>query len=729
MKNVEIVRGKIYRVFGSEGKRYRLLNVFDNTCIFSVMDITFFDLFYVDYDEVFSCIQKKIWVEEEEESVIFDYGSMSQEEYDDYLRNCCIMQAVVNEYGPDYRELLGKRPKKFLKSICAEYQISRLAIWRMITRYFQSGFNSNSLIDKRHFPCKQTGNILSNKKRGRKSKYFGEGYNLIEQDLKYFKEALAFFKEGKFKTKRAAYDYINSKFYRDKDTGRLLPESSRPTLEQFYYYFNKNISKSDLKLIKTSRREYDNNNRNLYGNRLYDIRCPGWAGQIDACETPFSLVSKYDPRICVSNPTVYFMVDVYTSAITAVSVAYTQNSNLGFTNLMLNLMDDKVVFCKKYGIEAENINEIWPSGYIPRHIYVDRGSEFTSEECTRICNELGVEKKLVPGAKGSAKGLVERSFGQLLSKQVPYWEKIGYISKRHDSNPHGESVMDIEVYTKCVIQFVLTHNQRYMEGYPMVKELRDNNVPAIPFKLWEYGVEHIDSPRHITDINQYCFTLMTEKTLKLSRKGINYKTLYYINRDDTDLEKAMADAGNKSVPFKVRMDPRDVSCVYYLRNNRLCCAKLSDKRPDGLDYSGMTLQMYDEYYDRKKKEDKSYRQHNDELAANNAEFAINVAKEMKTRVVPKVNTKMDKIREARHIESALVSSTNKMLDRMDNSDNQILGFEQEKQLDTESVPVLIETPKASEDSSDKKVLPAQEEDGEDLDLDDFDSLAEFYKYK
>ena len=45
----------------------------------------------------------------------------------------------------------------------------------------------------------------------------------------------------------------------------------------------------------------------------------------------------------------------------------------------------------------------------------------------------------------------------------------------------------------------------------MVKELRDNNVPAIPFKLWEYGVEHIDSPRHITDINQYCFTLMTEK--------------------------------------------------------------------------------------------------------------------------------------------------------------------------------------------------------------------------
>ena len=91
--------------------------------------------------------------------------------------------------------------------------------------------------------------------------------------------------------------------------------------------------------------------------------------------------------------------------------------------------------------------------------------------------------------------------------------------------------------------------------------------------------------------------------------------------------------------------------------------------------------------------------------------------------------KMDKIREARHIESALVSSTNKMLDRMDNSDNQILGFEQEKQLDTESVPVLIETPKASEDSSDKKVLPAQEEDGEDLDLDDFDSLAEFYKYK
>lgn len=728
MSNIEIVPGKLFRV-SDDGKRYRLLNRVKDVCVFSVLDITTFDLFYANFDDVYFAIQNKLWVEEAEEAVFYNVKAMPEEIYENYLKHYKIAQSVVDEYGPDYRKLLGKSPKVYIKSLCSQYNLSRKVLWQLIIKYFQSGFNPFSIVDKRYFPDKNNGDNLSLNKRGRKSDYFGEGYNLTEQDLKNFEVALSYFKTGKFKTKRAAYDYMNNKFYRDKDTGRLLPESQRPSSRQFYYYFGKKISKSDLKLIKTSLREYDNNNRNLYGNRLYDVRCPGWAAQIDACEVPFSLVSKYDPHFCVANPTVYFLVDVFTSAITAVSVAYTQNSNLGFTNLMLNLVDDKVDFCKKYGIEAENINNIWPSSYIPRHIYVDRGSEFTSEECTRICNELGVEKKLVPGAKGSAKGLVERSFGQMLSKQIPYWEKIGYISKRYDSEHHAESVMDIEVYTKCVIQFVLTHNQRYMEGYPMVKEFRDNNVPAIPFKLWEYGVEHIDSPRYITDINQYCFTLMTEKTLKFSRKGINYKTLYYINRDDPNLEKAMADAGNKSVPFKVRMDPRDISCVYYLRNNRLCCAKLSDKRPDGLDYSGMTLQMYDEYYDRKKKEDKSYRQHNDELAANNAEFAINVAKEMKTRVVPKANTKMDKIREARHIESALVSSTNKMLDRMDNSDNQILGFEQEKQLDTESVPVLIETPEASEDSSDKKDLPAQEEDGEDLDLDDFDSLAEFYKYK
>lgn len=41
---------------------------------------------------------------------------------------------------------------------------------------------------------------------------------------------------------------------------------------------------------------------------------------------------------------------------------------------------------------------MWQSNIIPRRLRVDRGSEFKSKEFNRICNELGIEKQIVPGA-------------------------------------------------------------------------------------------------------------------------------------------------------------------------------------------------------------------------------------------------------------------------------------------------------------------------------------------
>ena len=128
----------------------------------------------------------------------------------------------------------------------------------------------------------------------------------------------------------------------------------------------------------------------------------------------------------------YFMIDVYSRIILAVSVAFDNNSILGITNLFLNLADDKQEYCKKYGIEF-NDKRLWPSGVIPKRIRVDRGSEFKSYEFDRICNELGIEKQIVSGASGSLKGVVEQAFHQMHAKQNVHLENHGLIEKRYDS--------------------------------------------------------------------------------------------------------------------------------------------------------------------------------------------------------------------------------------------------------------------------------------------------------
>lgn len=129
-------------------------------------------------------------------------------------------------------------------------------------------------------------------------------------------------------------------------TRLLLPECQRPTYKQFYYYAQKHLTKEEKDLIKTSAAEQRNNKRLLISDSLKDVYGPADMVEIDACEADVSLVSELDPDQAIGRPIVYFMIDVYSRIILAVSVAFDNNSILGITNLFLNLADDKQEYCK-----------------------------------------------------------------------------------------------------------------------------------------------------------------------------------------------------------------------------------------------------------------------------------------------------------------------------------------------------------------------------------------------
>ena len=60
----------------------------------------------------------------------------------------------------------------------------------------------------------------------------------------------------------------------------------------------------------------------------------------------------------------YVMLDLYTRLIVAVSIGFDNNSVLGFTNCLMNLADDKVEYCKKYGLtitETSGRQDIYPN--------------------------------------------------------------------------------------------------------------------------------------------------------------------------------------------------------------------------------------------------------------------------------------------------------------------------------------------------------------------------------
>ena len=666
MDNIILTVGNII-MDECNNKKYRVIAIVKNEITLCEMSVTNFSLSIIDYSTLFSLISKDEIILQEEDEIIIDKEKLSESNRRNFELKKKIMKEIVDAYGPSFIELSGKKTKKKVKEILEKYNFPKSTFWKICAQYFQSGMKDYSLVDSKQFGLNSGKQYIHTTKAGRPTEYYDASGVVLTDDIRaFFKEALKDYKSGRCKTIRSAFDKMNlmhftkTEIVNGKQTTVLMPISERPTYRQFSYYVQTNLTNQEKDLIKTSALEQKNNKRLLVSDSLNGVNGPGDLVEIDACEADISLVSVIDPTKTIGRPIVYFMVDVYSRIILAVSVAFDNNSMLGLTNLFLNLADDKQKYCQRYGISYEN-KDIWPSNIIPNRVRVDKGAEFRGKEFERICNELGIERNIVLPGCGSLKGIVEQSFRQLHLKQNHHLENHGLIEKRHDSKHHQEAMLNIEEYTKMVIGFVLTHNQQCLTNFPFTKDMILKKVQPIPALLWKYGINNGFVPRPIPSIEQYLFNLMTPIKAKVSRKGISHKELYYLNTNDKKLAREMFDSGNKKKDFEARMDMRDVSRIYYIRDNKLMIAELNPLIHGNTDYAGMTMKEYEDFRRGKKEILAAGRINNEELSAFNYAMNNAIVEEATKPALPSAKD----MRPAREIEKQAKSKSNKISKRLE----------------------------------------------------------------
>ena len=541
-----------------------------------------------------------------EEPIVIDYSEMSDAELKEFEKKRDVIKRVSDVYGPSFMGLVGRSKKEYLIEIQEEFEITRKTLWKWIRKYLQSGLNDYSLIDGRYH-YKEHKDYKYTKKTGRPTKYkTASGLPLTPTVLNHFEEGLNVIKSGRYKTIKYAYFSIMEKYYSYPSTGldkgvKLLPESKRPTYNQFYYYCRKHISMYQKEVIKTSKMEVNNNSRVKLGSSRAEAYRPGIICEVDANEVDVSIVSELDPTQCVGRPIIYVMIDNCTSMILAVSVSFENNSFIGITNLMLNLAADKVKFAKEYDMDIQP--EMWRSNIIPDCIRCDRGSEFASDKFGKVCDNLKIKRDLVPPGTGSMKGVIEEYFNEFQLSIKPYIEGKGLITKRHDSKHHKEAMLTMYDFTKLLIGHVITHNQKTLLNYYPTKDmLKKKNFTTSPVMLWDYFCDKNGEPAYITDAKkiQYFYNVMIEKTAKISSIGIRLDNLVYINENDEKLRETMFEAGNNQKNFKVRIDPRTVNEIYYMRNEKLYIAKLNPDLPGVIDYKDLSWLAYNEYNTKRK---------------------------------------------------------------------------------------------------------------------------------
>lgn len=655
-----------------ENNRYRIISLPSQMVVLCQMDISRLKISHVDISVFISLVSSHdIKVVKDESNVVVDDWYMSDVDRKTvFEKKLDAIIAAFNLYEPLFNDLDSKKSKPEIDEIVLNSGMSKKTFWKYLREYLQSGMRKSSLIDKRIVGGTNKGKIyICKNKPGRKSDYFEDSGVIIDDIIEgYFQEALKDYKSGRQKTLKSVYEKMNNKHFTKIEvvngvpTMVLLPVFERPTFRQFYYYVQKHLSAEEKAVIKTSKAEVRNDKRLLLSDNLDGVYGPGDMIEIDACEADVSLVSELNPNQSIGRPIVYFMIDVFSRVILAVSVALDNNSILGVTNLFLNLADDKREYCQKYNLDFHD-EKVWPSQIIPRRIRVDRGSEFKSNEFERICRCMGIEKNIVPGGSGSLKGLIEQAFHQMHASQNVHLENNGLIEKRHDSQHHMEATLNINQYTQMVINFVITHNQQYLETYRPTKEMIENDIRSIPAELWEYGIQKYGAPRPISNKIQFYYDLMTPKTARITRRGISFKGLYYLPEDDEIMSHQMFTAEKKGESLKIKIDLRDISRIYYTRNNEVFMAKLNERVSGNSEFGCLTMKQWDDYRKKigqMKTEGKVYNE-----ALMSYRYAVNelIVKDARKNDISKQNN----MREARELEKQRIALDNKIIERIADS--------------------------------------------------------------
>ena len=531
-------------------------------------------------------------------------------EDENYLKKQALMRFVMQEYGPLYEKLYGKTTKTNLKKTMEDLGIQRDAAWRAIRRFLQSGLDMAAIVDGRSLRSGKRNPYKYSKKTGHPTmNALGKGVPLTDEIRTYFDEAIKDFLIGRAKTKKDAYmTMIEKHFINEEETPTgirvsVLPDNLRPTLKQFLNYTRVRVPQEEIDKAKTSAREQRNNKRLLLSDNLQGVMGPGDLWEVDECEIDLSLVSVENPSVTVGRPIVYVMIDVYTRMIVAYSVAFDNNSVLGITNCFLNLLDDKQELCNRFGIQIGA--DEWPSKILPLRLRSDYGAEYISHAMDTICCKLGVAKELVSPATGSLKGQVEQVFHQIHAAQNSLLEGKGLIEKRHDSNHHQEAALNIQEFEAVLLTYIVGHNRKYMEKYPLTKDMRQQNVEPRPIDLWKYGVSLNGSPRPITNEVMFRHSLLLPVKASVGRAGITFKGLFYINLQDEALLRDMylASTHGKKKLESACIDPRNISHLYYIREGKLMTASLNYKKTGMKEYEGMTLSEYNALHNKKKDDD------------------------------------------------------------------------------------------------------------------------------
>lgn len=494
-----------------------------------------------------------------------------------------IIEFLMSDIGEPYifdKNIRGKR----VKQAVVVFKKTKDTIYKALRKYWQGGKLKSALISDYDKCGSNRKEGASYKKLGKPNALvkFEKNNNLVEVDFKDIeginldlktKKILElaikrYYLNQKEISLKKAYELMIMDFYSididDNGNKKVLSANKIPTRWQFRYWFYKFQEKEFDNVIKKRKgnKNYNLANRGLTSNSVYESFGPGFRYQIDATITGVQLVNRLKNK-AIGKPVVYFVIDAFSRMIVGVYVGLEGPSWNGATSAIYNCVEDKVKFCRRYGLDINP--EEWLNATLPRVLIADRG-EMAGTLAEKGIEKLKIHVENTPSWRADLKGAVEQSFNTAeinFKHWLPGAIKFEY-RKRGEVDPKRDAKLNIIEFTRIVLRVIINHNHKILEDYIPTEEMINDNIILTPTEIWKWGLKNASGGLRKLPDDFVKINLMRRAQASVTEKGIKLGDFYY------DCEKAFKEGwysyartkGDWSVD--ICLDQRDMGYIYII---------------------------------------------------------------------------------------------------------------------------------------------------------------------
>lgn len=393
----------------------------------------------------------------------------------------------------------------------------------------------------------------------------------LTEDQKNFRWALNKFYYNRNKNS-LVFAYKQMLLYKYCDETGILER--HPSFYQFRYFFRKTHSTMNGLISREGKTKYERDYRPLITEGITEYASAPGVYMLDGTVLDIYLVN--DSGEVVGRPLMTACVDAYSGMCCGYSLSW-EGGVYSVVGLMINVMENKVNYCKKFGIEIAE--EDWACHHLPSEFVTDEGSEYISETFSQI-TELGCTITNLPAYRPERKGAVEQFFDRIQEYYKPELMGRGVImpdfQERGGHDYRKDACLTMEQFEAVILRCILYDIKDNIKTYfPYTKEMLNDGITPTAAGLWNYAIKNGTKLREV-DKKDLLLTLLPRTKGIFYRKGLKVNKMFYFHPGYT--EKYLS-GGECMVAY----NPDNISTVYLIENGYVPF-ELIQKRYQDMEY-------------------------------------------------------------------------------------------------------------------------------------------------